>query len=275
MKKTHLLVLFAILMLLFTACSEKDDKNPTDPTTPIVGNPPAMALTADYVFDLPAEGTEYPDSVIVDIEYSGAPTPGIPLTYFITKAMTDELVGNNKADDTRSLFAYEPVGSDGISSRKNGDDDIFWSLFKEGYLLPENAHRVFFENPPVNAYNVKYLDKIKLYRAVQVIKPNGDKVLFELNALETQQVANHNDAQEAGIELKSFISTFVTETPANYTYEFMASDEFAVSYTWEQIQDGYWLKDSKTTIFPTFNDDMSNSQKKFKKLMQIKLIPAE
>ncbi|MDD2650393.1 MAG: hypothetical protein PHF36_04570 [Candidatus Cloacimonetes bacterium] len=274
--KKHLLVIFAILMLLFTACSEKDDKNPTGPTDPIVGNPPAMALTADYVFEVPHSVDDIDAAEFVDIPYGDGTTRALPLTYFITKELTDEIINNNRDDETQGLFAYHLKSTDGMTSRKNGDPDMFWADFKEGYLLPDESHRSFFESDAIeNVFNVKFLGQIELFRSVQVVKPNGELVLFEMNALETEEIADYYDEMDQGIKLKDFITEYITDQPQNYIYKLVANDGYDVAYTWELIEDGYWLKNAMTTIFPTFGEDMTGAQKKFKKLMQIKLELAE
>ena len=97
--------------------------------------------------------------------------------------------------------------------------------------------------------------------SVQVVKPNGELVLFEMNALETMQIIMMRWIKALSLR--------------RYTYKLVANDGYDVAYTWELIEDGYWLKNAMTTIFPTFGEDMTGAQKKFKKLMQIKLELAE
>jgi hypothetical protein len=270
MKKTFFWTLFVILMLLFTACSEKDDNNTTTPNTP---NPPQMATNADSIFAMPAQDTVFPDSLLTDISYIGETTASLPLTHFITKEMTDALVSNTSDDETQKLFAYQLIASDGFNPRDRGYNDLTWDVFKTGVLLPNKSFRSYFASEDVEtAFDVKYLSQIKMFRAVQVIKADGSKVLFEMNALAENQVANYDSLMEAGIKLSSFITDFVTTTPADYDYVFTDNGSYTQQYTWAQIQDGYWLKDSKRTIFPSF-PEMPNLQKKFKKLMQIQLVP--
>jgi len=271
MKKTLLLTLLAVLLLLFTACSEKDD----DTTTPNTPNPPQMAATSDSIFTMPAQDTVFPDSLLTDVTYNGEATASLLLTHFITKEMTDELVGSPNDAESQKLFAYQLIASDGFNPRDREYDDLTWDVFKTGVLLPNKSFRSYFASENVEtAFDVKFLTQIKMYRAVQVVKLDGTKVLFEMNALTTNQVANYDGLMEDGIKLSNFITEFVTATPANYDYIFTDNTDMTdpPRYTWAQMQDGYWLKDSKKTIFPSF-PDMPSIQMKFKKLMQIQVVP--
>lgn len=269
--KKHLLIGLALLLLLLSACSEKDDNNSsTNPNTP---NPPAMATTADSVVTMPAEDTVFADSLTYDINYNGETTDAVALTHFITKEMTDELVDNTNDDETQKLFAYHLIASDNFTPRDRGYADLTWEKFKTGVLLPNKSFRSYFASDSIEtAFDVKYLSTIKMYRAVQVIKADGTMALFEINTLTTHQVANYDSLMESAVKLQDFITEFVTATPANYDYIFTDNTGYTKTFTWEHLQDGYWLKDTKKTIFPSY-PDMPNSQKKFKKLMSITLIP--
>lgn len=267
MKKT-LFLCVAVLLLLLTACSEKDD-NTTSPNNP---TPPAMATVSDNDITMPAENTVFPDSILVNTTYNDVAVQAVPLSYFVPKATTDLLVGNTSDDETQYLFAYHLVASDGFNPRDRGYNDLTWDKLKTGYLLPNNSFRSYFASDSIEtAFDVKNLKTIKMYRAVQVIKVDRSKVLFEINTLPTYQVANHDSVMEAAVKLQDFITEYITTTPANYAYELSDNTGYVKTFTWAQIQDGYWLKESKRTIFPSFSD-LPNNMKKFKKLMSITLV---
>lgn len=268
--KKHLLIGLALLLLLLSACSEKDDNTSTNPNTP---NPPAMATTADSVVTMPAEDTVFADSLIFNVDYNGESTQAVSLTNFVTKEMTDALVDNTNDDETQKLFAYHLIASDNFTPRDRGYADLTWEKFKTGVLLPQKSFRSYFASDSIEtAFDVKHLLTVKMYRAVQVIKADGSMALFEMNTLTPHQVANYDSLMENAVKLQDFISEFVTATPAEYDYIFSDNTGYTKTFTWEQVQDGYWLMDSKKTIFPSY-PDMPNSQKKFKKLMSITLTP--
>jgi hypothetical protein len=267
--KKLLLPALLFLFIMF-GCSEKDD-NTTSPNTP---QPPAMATVADSVFSFPAEDTSFPVDIIQQVTYNGESANAIPLSYFITKSMADQLVESTTDDETRKLFAYQIVASDGFNPRNRGYADMVWDTLNTGYLLPNNTFRTYFPSDVVpTAFDVKNAATIKMFRAVQVVKADGSVVLFEMNGLQEYQTANYDSLNEAAVKLKDFITTYITTTPASYKYELVDNTEtYVKEYTWDQIQDGYWLKETKRTIFPSY-PDMPNSSRKFKKLMKIRLVP--
>ena len=267
-QKSFIVFLIVIVLVLFTACSEKEKTT----LTPDTATPPVMASTPDFVITMPAEDTVFPDSVITEISYSGSLTPAVKLDFFIKKSITDSLALTNK--ESRKLFAYHIIATDLFTPRNRGLDDLTWDIFAEGYLLPEKSYRTFFEelsNQEINTYNVKNVRNIELFRSIIVEKPDGTKVLFENNIFSTEMIANHSDDLENAFKLKDLITEYITKTPENYTYLFTAVDDFTMEYEWSHIQAGYWLKQSERTIFPTM-PDLPNNMIRFKNLMKISLI---
>lgn len=270
MKKTQFWVLLLIGLFLLTACSEKDDD-----TTPVTANPPAMSSLPVQVYTMPAESTAFDPGLLVDVQYNNATEQAVSLTHFITKAMTDLLEGASSSDttETQNLFSYHLIASDGFTPRDRSYADLTWEQFKTGYLLPNNSFRSYFPSDAIQtAFDVKHLQTIKIYRSVVVVKPNNENVLWEMSTLDSTTVNNYDGNPETAYSLKDMISTYITDNPAGYKYIFTANDGYQVEYTWQEMQDCKWLKNTKRTIFPNYQD-MPNSRKKFKKLWKITLLP--
>ncbi len=274
MKKTLFLIVLLIGLLLITACSEKDDNN-----SPVTSNPPVMSAIPAHVLTVPDETTQYDPTLLEDIQYNDATTQALPLTYFVTKEITDQIVLASSSDTTmtQKLFAYHLIGKDGYSPRNKPLNDLTWDQLKSGYLLPSVDYQTYFPSDAIpKAYDVDTISTIKFYRAITVVKPDGEKVLWEISMLDTVTVNNHDGNPETAYNLKDLISSYITTTPANYSYVFKdnSTDGYSQTYTWEEIQDGKWLKYSQKTIFPSFTD-MPNSKKKYKKLMEIHVVQLE
>lgn len=265
-RKPYLLLLGFILLVL-TACSEKSSKNTLIPGVEIA---PLLATQADAEFILPAQGSVTADTVIV---YKGEETPAVKLCRFINKNILDEISNTN--NESRRLFTYELIGSDGFTPRKS-ENDLLWINFKDGFLLPEKSFRGYFEyfdNLGIGTYNVKDLAKIKAYRTIIVVKADGEEVFFQLksNSITKTEILNYHDELENAIALKSFITDYITKTPQNYIYRFEAVDAYTMDYEWSLIEAGYWLINTERTSFPNI-EDLPNNQRRFRNLMKISLI---
>ncbi|MCF7920310.1 MAG: hypothetical protein K9N06_10410 [Candidatus Cloacimonetes bacterium] len=228
MKKIMLFVFLAIVTLMMViSCSENDNNNN-----------------------------------IPDIIYAYA------LEQFVPMDALSDLIVHDEGDTTefRDLFYFWPLATDGFSARTRGYDDLDWQNWVQGYYIPEIDNKVFFPQfEPLNigAYNVKYLDMVYVSRGVRSIINDTLSVVYELNAMETQQVENYDLVMEDAIPLNSFVPPHVTVIDS---VVFTAVDGYTKTYTPVQFADGYWLVSSQKTIFPTEGANMSGSLKKFKLL---------
>lgn len=229
MKKLTLSLIAVLLLLAFTACSEKD--NTTD-----------------------------------------AKIYGYLLEQFVTQDAVTQIT-DPSADaeaDFRTLYNYEIIAGDGFSPRlsSNAGYDLNWSIFKTGFIVPDDNRRTWFDNPDIpGAFRVKDATKIKLYRKVDVTDSTGTGNYCELHSFSTHQVENWNGEQEAAIKLSDLIVSFSDVSGVTLA----AADGYSKDYSLEQIQDGYYLLESEVTTFPSFNADMAGGLKKFKKLATIRV----
>ena len=271
MKKLWLLLLLG-LFILFTACSEKDDDNPTGPSNQ--PQPPAMATIADTAFTI---STNVPAEWLATITYSDQQVQAASLAHYVDKSVTDQLTtisDTTGAIDSRTLYAYQLISTDGFTPRNKHYNDLYWTDITAGYLLPSVDFRTYFPSTSIpTAFDVKNIATIKAYRVFNVVSPT-DTVMFELNSLTATTHLNYSNAEEKAYKLQDLITNYVTATPANYKYRLIAVDGYSKEYTWEQIQQGYWLTQSNKTIFDV--EGMENSAKKFKHIKAIELfIPTD
>jgi len=277
-KVTYFFVICLVLMALMTACSEKDD----GPTGPGGGGetatkPDMAALTqVTLTLTMPtvAELTNYTST---QITYSdGSLVTAYSLDQFVPKLMIDALTNITNTTESRALFAYRMIGSDGYNPWENSTpyDDLLWSVYNQGYLVPSKDFRSFFEESVgiERGYNVKNLQTLALFRTITVVNPTGtEEVIFELGALPTSIQPNYNGNDEPAIKISDLITTYITTTPEAYEYVFTPADNFAVPpYTWAEVQAGYFSLQLERTTFPTM-PDLPNNKRGVRNLMKITL----
>lgn len=189
-------------------------------------------------------------------------------------ALSDLIVHeDDDNEEWRDLFYFWPTASDGFSARNKGYDDLDWQNWLQGYYIPELDNRVYFpqfEEMNIGAYNVKYMQDIYVFRGIRSVITDTLSVVYELNAMDTQQIENYDGEMEDAIALADFIPPHFT---AIDSVAFVAVDGWEKTYTPEEINDGYWLVNSQKTIFPGF-PEMSGSKKKFKWLKTIMIYGA-
>ncbi|MCD6180942.1 MAG: hypothetical protein J7K89_00995 [Candidatus Cloacimonetes bacterium] len=263
--KRRLLTLLLAMVLLFTfvACSENDDNN-TDPN----GNdaePPALATVADLTIAIP-DSASLANYTSETISYGGVDYIAYNLNQFIMDAMNDT---------TALEYSFEIVSSDGYSPRNGGNPDLAYADVATGYLLPANKYRTYFPSDDIfTAYNVKYADHFNLYSTVTVKDEDGESIPFETGAIETEEVyhqaGNGNFYTDPGFKLTQFISEYVTEDAEDFSYFFTASDGYTMTYTWAELQSGWWLPDNHKAVF--IDENGVELLSSFKHLISIELV---
>lgn len=233
MKKIMLSGLIVLFVLLFfNACSEDDkDDNGTEPQ--------------------------------ISYAYS--------LDQFVPVDAVSDLIVHTDEDsiECRDLFFFLPLADDGFSPRSHDYDDLDWTDWIQGFYIPDWDNRIFFsqyDSQGIGAYNVKDMESVCVFRGVKSIINDTLSVVFEFNAMTTEQVENYDGIMEDAIPLASFIPPHVTLMDS---VAFTAADisGYTKMYYPEEIEAGYWLVDSQKTIFPDLN--LPNSKKKFKFLKSL------
>ncbi len=202
---------------------------------------------------------------------------GYKLDQFVPQNTVHDLITTDAEDltDYRSLFAYEIVSADedewSPRLSVNAGYDLGWNAFKEGFYVPSDNKKTWFADTSLpSAFKVRNTGKFNLYRKVDVVTTRSTKMV-ELKGLTTTDMTNWSSVSEAAVKLSDLL-----EGIGSYTsVKLVAGDDYSVTYTPEQIQDGYYFLSSEVTTFPSFNATMSGSQKKFKRLARIEVTTAD
>ncbi|MBM4399307.1 MAG: hypothetical protein FJ041_03120 [Candidatus Cloacimonetes bacterium] len=233
MKKPHLLLVAILIMTIFFGCSEKDKKNPVVPM--IIG----------YL-----------------------------LEQFISQAAVHDILDVTAPDsaDFRKLYAYQIISSDtdAWSPRLSSQAgyDLAWEKFKAGYLVPSDDFQTWFADPALpNAFNVKRVGVVKMYRKIDIIAPDNSIKHVELKGLTIHQVPNWDSIDEDAIKL----SDLLTGITAYDSVAIVCYDDYGIDkiYHPDAINDGFYLLETERTIFPTAT--IANNMKKMKKVAYLKV----
>jgi hypothetical protein len=171
------------------------------------------------------------------------------------------------------MYAYRIVASDNFDPWNDREKrDLSYDELIAGYLLinsptdnpsyPDHFRTYFagFSDKAEYAYNVRDTNHLLAFRSIVVEKADGEIAVFELATLPTIEINNDQGSPEQAYKLTDIITGYITTTPENYSYFFVCSDDYlspttSNTFTWEHIQDGYYLSVRERTFFPNFNAD--------------------
>lgn len=236
---TILSILAIASLFVFTGCSKDDDD--------VVGAPGAGASmmvhhegdSTAVLFD------DLPSFQVDDLE-------AILLSSFVDTFLVPPYRDDDVMYDLRSLYGYRIEGTDGFSASVKGYTDNTWEHMGLGYLLTASRQVVFPDDviDLAGAYNVKDAARIILRRKIDVVY-SDTTAMRELADLAIVQVENHEDVLEDAIRLYELVETTIVADPSTKSYNIVALDGFgpATPMTWTQFRTGYWLLESKRTIF--------------------------
>lgn len=223
--KKIMLGLLVVFVLMFTACSDDDDdSNSTEP----------------------------------EVVYAYS------LDQFVPENMLADMVAHDDDDveNWNELFHFWPLATDGFNPRSRGYDDMNWTDWEQGYYIPDLDNRIKFphmDSLGIGAFNVKYMDMVYVYRAINAVVNDTLSILCEINHMPMEQVENYDGVMENAIKLSNFVPEQIA---ALDSVDFIAVDGWSQTYYPDEVADGYWLVDSEKTIFP--NLDLPGMKKKFK-----------
>ena len=156
------------------------------------------------------------------------------------------------AHDTRGLHAYRLVGADGFNPHDNrGYDDNVWAHLDLGYYLIDDDRGVFpDENIDLpGAFNIKSLRTIRVFRKIDVVTDTATD-FQEIDDLPVVQVQNLEGEMEDAVGLWLCITAPYVSEPSAHQYRLRTVDDFSPpAITWDQLQTGYWLLNTRRTIF--------------------------
>jgi hypothetical protein len=170
------------------------------------------------------------------------------------------------------IYAYRVIGSDGFYAAKKGSPDNTWEQIQKGYLRLSDR-RVTFE-PSLGLegrYYVKDVVSIELLRKIDVqVAEEKDSTFLIIN----QKAETFFDSTDAfyngrsGIKLSEFIQPLTSATE-NYVYHLISARGEDKTFSWSEVQTGWWLKDLDLT---KFNPDLGASSR-ITHLQTIELTP--
>ena len=167
----------------------------------------------------------------------------IRLSDFIDSTMTDY----------PQIYAYRIIGSDGFYAAKKGNPDNVWEHMQKGYLKL-NDRRATFESSLglLGRYYVKDVASIELLRKIDTKFKDEEESSFSLIlGMPTAIYLDSTDAfynGQAGIRLSDFVDT-LTSTPENYTYNLISAQGDEKTFSWLELQTGWWLMGLDVTKF--------------------------
>lgn len=232
---------------------------------------PTLVLTEGIVFDSTTDpvttvsGYALDQFVKKDTVNAATPDPDGKLgDSDARKLYSIVLVSNNDGFNNRSKF-----GSKGYYN-----SDLRWDQFIQGYLLDLNySGKSFFPESVglIKMYNNNFAYDIYMFRKIDVKRPDstGSIATFEVGATSESYVDDSGYTTVTGlsttkfnvakitftngaatytdvnaISLDQYITTYITDSPSDYTYTIVAVDDFSRSgWSYANMQQAYYLPD--------------------------------
>jgi hypothetical protein len=217
-------ILFALLFFFIACGCSRPIKPKSDFITVKLGN-----LTFIRYFDIM-------EKVIFEGEEA------IRLSDFVDSTMTDY----------PQIYAYRIIGSDGFYAAKKGSPDNVWEHMQKGYLRLNDRRATFESSLELSGrYYVKDVASIELLRKIDT-KFKEEDPSFSL--IVDKQATTYLDSTDAfyngrsGIRLSDFVDT-LTSTPENYTYNLISVQGDEKTFSWLELQTGWWLLGLDVTKF--------------------------
>jgi len=266
-KLAHIMFYISVLIIILWVGCAKDESSPAGPDS----------SACEYMwvhFHGDSVQVFYKDLNTFDVntlsKSVASETDAIWLCSFVdTNLIPNYTVKDSTIYDTRSLYAYRIEGDDGFSASVKGYPDNIWDHMKKGYVLIA-SRRVVFPDDLIDlpgAYNVKDVRHIRIKRKFDIYAP--DTSLFaEISEFATTSVLDADGQNEDAVSLSDIVASVISN-PETFTYNLQALDGYSLpdDLTWEDLQTGYWLLDSKKTIFT--KESLSSKKYQIKYLEKI------
>jgi len=152
-----------------------------------------------------------------------------------------------------TAYAYRIFGSDGYYPAMKGISDNVWAELQKGYLKLNDRGVVFDSSLHLSRkYNVSDAASLELLRKVDtIIKGESDPGFCLVSGMNlatyVDSADNFYDGRTA-IKLADFVET-VTSTPEDFTYRLISANGSEKSFSWSEVQIGWWLVDLDVTKF--------------------------
>ena len=155
--------------------------------------------------------------------------------------------------DYPQIYAYRVIGSDGFYAAKKGSPDNVWEHLQKGYLKLNDRRATFESSLGLSGrYYVKDVASIELLRKIDTKFKEEEKPGFSL--IVDKHVTTYLDSADAfyngraGIRLSDFVDT-LTSTPENYAYNLISAQGDEKTFSWLELQTGWWLMGLDVTKF--------------------------
>jgi hypothetical protein len=226
---TAILALIIVLMSLFCACS-RPIKPKSEFITVKLGE-----VTFTRYFDL-----------MPKIEFEGEEC--VRFSDFIDSVVTER----------PQIYAYRIIGSDGFYPAIKGSPDNVWEHMQRGYLKLGNRRATFEPGLDLaGRYFVKDVVSIELLRKIEVKFSGEPEYRFKLIAnVEAGIYSDPGDAYfngRAAIGLPDFTDTLFADSlvpaPEDYLYHLVSVEGDRRSFSWGELQTGWWILGLDVTRF--------------------------
>jgi hypothetical protein len=172
-----------------------------------------------------------------------------------------------------TAYAYRIFGSDGYYPAMKGVPDNVWTQLQKGYLKLGDRGVVFDSSLHLpRKYNVTDVASLELLRKVDTIikgdPGSGFCLIGGMNLATYEDSVDNFYSGRTAIKLTDFVET-VTSTPEDFAYRFISANGGEKSFSWSQVQTGWWLVDLDVT---KFNPDLGPDSR-IPYLQIIELIP--
>jgi hypothetical protein len=161
------------------------------------------------------------------------------------------------------IYAYRVIGSDGFYAALKGSPDNTWEHMQKGYLKLSNRMSTFESSLGLmGRYYVKDVASIELLRKIDVKLGAEKDTTFLISEMETAIYVDPQDGfynGRFGIKLSDFIEPFVSN-PDDYAYDLVSLQGDRQTFSWAEIQTGWWLEDLDVT---KFHPDLGPDSKMF------------
>jgi hypothetical protein len=197
-------------------------------------------------------GATYPFKVTIDTVSSDINLGTLP----ITTIENEKTIKISDLVDTETItepdnYAYRLIGSDGFYAHSKGSPDNTWSHIQKGsIILSTMAVSLDPTLGLANRYNVKGVAEMKILRKIDFVSPSDS--LFQNIVAELLAVTFQDSLKT--VTLASIIPDGVLASPTTLNYQLIASDNYSVTLTWQQVQEGYYVPGQDRVLYSNPNN---------------------
>jgi len=143
-------------------------------------------------------------------------------------------------------FAYRLIGSDGFYAHIKGNPDNTWDHMQNGYIILSTMAVSFDPSLGIiNRYNIKDVAELKILRKIDFVTPADSLIQFIVDELLR---VSFQDSLNA-VALSELIPRDVVSSPSLLVYELVAVDDYSVTLTYQQVQEGFYVIEQDRVLY--------------------------